>query len=61
MGNDGAGTSESSGVKEGSLTWMILTRMNYAEWVMLMEINYEAMEIWDVLDPGINVKRSRDR
>jgi hypothetical protein len=28
---------------------------------MLMQINYEAMEIWEVIDPGTNVKQSQDR
>jgi hypothetical protein len=39
----------------------MLTRSNYAEWAMLMKINYESMEIWDVIDPGTNVRRSQDR
>lgn len=28
---------------------------------MLMQINYEAMEIWEVIDPGTNPKRAQDR
>ena len=28
---------------------------------MLMQINYEAMEIWEVIDPRTNVRRSQDR
>jgi len=35
----------SSGIKESSLVWPMLTQSNYAEWEMLMQINYEAMEI----------------
>jgi hypothetical protein len=31
------------------------------EWAMLMQINYEALEIWDVIDPGTNPKRAHDR
>ena len=38
----------------------MLTRSNYAEWAMLMQINYEAMEIWEVIDPRTNVRRSQD-
>jgi hypothetical protein len=30
------------------------------EWAMLMQINYEALEIWEVIDPRTNVKRSQD-
>ena len=39
----------------------MLTRDNYAEWVMLMQCNYESLEIWGVIDPGIAPKRSQDR
>jgi hypothetical protein len=54
-------SATSSGIKESSLVWPMLTRSNYAEWAMLMQINYEAMEIWDVIDSGTTVKRSQDR
>jgi hypothetical protein len=54
-------SAASSGVKESSLVWPMLTRTNYVEWVMLMQINYEALEIWEANDPGTNVKRSMDR
>jgi hypothetical protein len=49
------------GIKESSLVWPMLTRSNYAEWSMLMKINYEAMEIWEVIELGTNVRRSQDR
>jgi hypothetical protein len=39
----------------------MLIRSNYAEWAMLMQINYEAMEIWEVIEPGTSAKRSQDR
>jgi hypothetical protein len=58
MGDNG---SSSSGVKESSLMWPMLTRDNYTEWEMLMQCNYEALEIWGVIDPGTNVKRAQDR
>ncbi|XP_066391662.1 uncharacterized protein [Miscanthus floridulus] len=54
-------SSVTGGVKESSLVWPMLTRSNYVEWAMLMQINYEAMEIWKVIDPRTNVKRSQDR
>jgi hypothetical protein len=50
-----------SGVKESSLMWPLLGHDNYSEWAMLMQCNLEAMEIWDVIDPGINPKRAHDR
>jgi hypothetical protein len=48
-------------VKESSLMWPLLTRDNYSEWAMLMQCNFEALEIWDVISPGINPKRAHDR
>lgn len=40
--------------------WPMLSCTNYTKWAMLMQCNYEAMEIWEVIDPGTNVKRSQD-
>jgi len=55
-------SSGAGGVKEGSLMWPMLSRSNYTEWAMLMQCNYEAMEIWDAIDPGgAGVKRAQDR
>jgi hypothetical protein len=39
----------------------MLTRTNYVEWAMLMQINFEALEIWETIDSGENVKRAEDR
>jgi hypothetical protein len=36
----------SGGVKESSLLWPMLTTDNYTGWAMLMQCNYEALEIW---------------
>ena len=42
--------------------WPMLTRSNYTEWAMLMQCNYETLEIWDTIEPGgEGVKRPRDR
>ena len=38
-------TSTKSTVKESSLMWPMLTSDNYTEWSMLMQCNYEALEI----------------
>jgi len=59
MGDTGG--SSSGGVKENSLMWPMLTRSNYMEWTLLMQCNYEAMEIWYAIDPGTNPKRAHDR
>ena len=59
-----AGTSAgaaSSGGSGSTLLWPMLTSTNYTEWAMLMQCNYEAMEIWEAIEPGTNVKRPQDR
>jgi len=62
MPDSGAsGSTTSSGVRDSTLLWPMLSRMNYSEWSMLMQCNYEAMEIWETIDPGTNVKRPQDR
>ena len=61
-GDDVSSSSGHGGIKESTLMWPMLTRSNYAEWSMLMQCNLEAMEIWEVIEPGgANVKRSQDR
>jgi hypothetical protein len=58
MGDETSPSTEAgSGVRE----WSMLTRTNYSEWSMLKQCNYEALEIWYTIDPGTNVKRSKDR
>jgi len=39
----------------------MLTSDNYTEWAMLMQCNYEALEIWEVITPGDKPKRAQDR
>jgi hypothetical protein len=41
--------------------WPMLTHTNYSEWAMLMQVNFETMEIWEVIIPSTNMKRSQDR
>jgi hypothetical protein len=53
--------STKSTVKESTLMWPMLTSDNYTEWAMLMQCNYEALEIWEVIDPGDKPKRAQDR
>jgi hypothetical protein len=37
----------------------MLTCSNYTEWAMLMQCNYETLEIWETIEPGgKGVKRS---
>jgi hypothetical protein len=62
MGDDASSSTVASNVPHGLLMWPMLTRTNYAEWAMMMQCNFEAMEIWGAIDPGgKGVKRSQDR
>jgi hypothetical protein len=62
MVETGSSNATTGGVRENSLMWPMLDRSNYTEWAMLMQCNYEAMEIWEVIEPGDDgVKRSQDR
>jgi len=62
MGDTGTSGGAGERVRESSLMWPMLTRSNYAEWAMLLQCNFETLEIWDTIDPGSEgVKRSRDR
>lgn len=62
--NNPSGTSGSGsghGVREGSLMWPILTRSNYTEWAILMQCNFEILEVWEAIEPGGEaVKRTQD-
>jgi hypothetical protein len=59
MGDNRPGTSVASqGVNESSVAWPMLTHTNYIELAMLMQIDYEAMEILDAIDPGTSVRCS---
>ncbi|CAD6245753.1 unnamed protein product [Miscanthus lutarioriparius] len=51
MGENGS-SSGAERVRESSLMWLMLTRSNYAEWAMLLQCNFETLEIWDTIDPG---------
>ena len=48
-------------MKESSLVWPMLDRVNYTKWVMIMQCNLEALEIWHTVYPGTDVKRAHDR
>ena len=62
MGDGTSSGSSGHGVRESSLMWLMLTRSNYTEWAMLMQCNYETLEILETIEPGgEGVKRLQDR
>jgi hypothetical protein len=36
----------------------MLTRTNYAEWALLMQVNLEPMEMWESIDPGTGLRKN---
>jgi hypothetical protein len=32
----------------------MLSRTNYPEWALVMEVNFQTLLVWDVVDIGIN-------
>jgi hypothetical protein len=47
-------------LKETTTTgvWPMLTQKNYAEWALLMQVNLEAMEVWESIDPGTGPRKN---
>ena len=38
----------------------MLTRTNYPEWALVMEVNYQTLRVWDVVDIGIDEDPDED-
>jgi hypothetical protein len=38
--------------------WSMLTRTNYVEWALLMQVNLEAMEVWQSINPGTSPRKN---
>jgi hypothetical protein len=38
--------------------WPILAQTNYAEWVLLMQVNLEAMEVWESINLGTGPRKN---
>lgn len=56
-----AGQTPQCVVREvGSANYPILTRTNYVEWAVLMQVMLEARDLWEVVDTG-GVDRHEDR
>jgi hypothetical protein len=35
-----------------NVSWPMLTRTNYPEWAMVMEVNFQTLRVWDAVDIG---------
>lgn len=49
-------SAKSRVIKESVLVCPMLTCTNYTECARLMKINYEAMEVWEPIDPWTSVQ-----
>jgi hypothetical protein len=37
-----------------NVAWPMLTRTNYPEWALVMEVNFQTLRVWDAVDLGID-------
>ncbi|XP_066364954.1 uncharacterized protein [Miscanthus floridulus] len=37
-----------------NVAWPMLTRTNYPEWALVMEVNFQTLRVWDAVHLGIN-------
>jgi hypothetical protein len=37
-----------------NVAWPMLTRTNYPEWALVMEVNFQTLRVWDVVHDGIS-------
>ena len=43
-----------------NVAWPMLTRTNYPEWALVMEVNYQTLRVWDAVDIGIDEDPDED-
>jgi hypothetical protein len=54
-GNNGSGGSGQRVVREmgvGPVNWLLLTKMNYTEWALIMKIKLQTRNLWEAIEPG---------
>ena len=37
-----------------NVAWLMLTRTNYSEWALVMQVNYQTLHVWDVVEHEFN-------
>jgi hypothetical protein len=66
LGSGGSNSNSGSGqrvVREigvGPANWPLLTKTNYTEWALIMEIKLQARNLWEAIEPG-DVTLQEDR
>jgi hypothetical protein len=43
-----------------NVAWPMLTRTNYSEWALVMQVNYQTLRVWDVVEHGIDDNDDED-
>ena len=43
-----------------NVAWPMLSRTNYSEWALVMEVNFQTLRVWDVVDLGIDEDADED-
>lgn len=43
-----------------NVVWPMLTRTNYPDWALVMEVNFQTLRVWDAVDIGISDDRDDD-
>jgi len=45
--------------QSANVAWPMLTRTNYSEWALVMQVNFQTLRVWDVVEVGIDEDRRR--
>jgi hypothetical protein len=51
-GSDGSGKQVVREIDVGPANWLLLTKTNYTEWMLIMKIKLQARNLWEVIEPG---------
>jgi len=43
-----------------NVAWPMLTRTNYSEWALVMQVNFQTLRVWDVVEVGIDEDADED-
>jgi hypothetical protein len=43
-----------------NVAWPMLTRTNYSEWALVMQVNFQTLRVWDAVEVGIDEDADED-
>jgi hypothetical protein len=44
-----------------NVSWPMLSRTNYPKWALVMEVNFQTLGVWDIVDIGIDDDTDEDQ